>query len=401
MKIAWIGPYDINSIVHRMDQPFAAPFHPATWVRNAGRALVRHSDAELHLLMHDKRFAKDWRFTEDGIHFHLFHTPVPQIPRPLALYQLDRWKYMNELKLIRPDIVHGHGTENLYSYIAITSGFPAVISIQAIISELFRQYRRMSRQYFEHFVVQFIERHTIRRASHVILKAPFAEPFVRKYNPTVKTHLLENIVHESYFQATRDPGKKVKNIVFVGTLTNTKGVEELIQAFHRLAAEFEEIELHLVGNGTDTYVKTVLKPLIQNGAGKGRIILRGVLSAVQIVELFSETLMSVLPSYFDTSPNVVAEAQVAGVPVIGTNVGGIPFMISKDDTGLIVPVRDVDALTDAMRSYLNHPEIASRHAALGQERARQRFGEERFVKSLLQIYAEVVPNVAPPSWKEY
>ena len=390
MKIAWIGPYDINSIKHRIDQQFDKSFHPATWIRNAANALVEVPGIELHILMHDKRFKKDYRFMENGIHFHLFSTPLPFIPRPLALYQLDRWKYYKELETIKPDIVHGHGTENLFSYVAVTSGYPHVISIQAIIAHLVKEYKRISRRMLEHLVVQYIERYTVGKAQNFIIKAPFAESFIREHNSSAPVYLLENIIHERYFEISRNQNTINRKIVFVGTLINTKGVEELIDAFHVLARGFADIELHLIGSGTNSYVNNVLHPLALNGNGKNRIFFRGQLPADKIAEIFSEATMLVLPSYFDTSPNVIAEAMVSGVPVIGTDVGGIPFMVNHNETGLVVPLRNAESLINAMKLYLSDSGFAEKIGKNGQLKARLRFGSKRFVDQLLSIYGSII-----------
>jgi glycosyltransferase involved in cell wall biosynthesis len=394
LRVAWVSPPDVHSVAQRLEGIDASAFHAATWIRNATRALARHTDIELHIVSHEKRFPKDYRFEEGGVHYHYLHAPLPQVPRPVALYQLDRWKYYRELDAIKPDLVHGQGTENLFSYIAVTSGYPAVISVQAIISHLFRQYRRVSRRYFEHAIVQFIERYTIRRARHLIIKAPFVESFVRSLNPDARLYLLENIIHEAFFAVRRELGRQRNRVVFVGTLINTKGVEELVGAFQRVASEFPSLELHLVGTGTHAYVDGVLKPLIASGPAAGRVTLHGQLSSERIAALFGQASMLVLPSYSDTSPNVIAEALVAGVPVIGTDVGGIPYMIEHDRTGLLVPVRDVDSLAAAMRRYLQNEALAEEHARRGSDRARARYGEERFVRSLMEIYAEVLNSAS-------
>lgn len=393
MRVAWIGPYDVTSVAHRMDQPFAVPFHPATWIRNAALAFADHPDVELHVLMHHKQFVRDYRFVEQGIHFHLFRAPLPMIPRPLVLYQLDRWKFYRELQNIKPDIVHGHGTENLFSYVAVTSGYPNVVSIQAIISLLLKQYRRLSRRAFEHFLVQFVERLTVRRGKNFIIKAPFAEEFIRRLNPSARIFLLENIIHEAFFGVERRNGNGGKKIIFVGTLINTKGVEELVRAFHEIVSDHADLELHLIGTGTESYVRNVLRPLINRGTG--RIVLRGQLSSDQLAAELKDAAMLILPSYFETSPNVVAEAMVAGTPVIGTDVGGIPFMIKHGETGQIVPVRNVSRLAEAMKTYVDVPEVAEQYAERAKQAARSRYGKQRYVETLLEIYRSVLDHEPP------
>ena len=388
MRIAWVSPYDVMSLAHRMDQEFPKPFHPATWLRNGALGLVEQPGIELHVLSHDKRFIRDYHFTDKGIHFHFFRTAIPQIPRPVALYQLDRWKFYRALKEIKPDVVHGHGTENLFSYVAVTSGYPHVISIQSIISTMVWQYRRLSRRALEHFIVQFVERYTVRRAQNFIIKAPFAEPFVRRLNPTAPIHLLENIVNDVFFGVQRRAPSGRRKIIFIGILITIKGVEELIQAFNKIAPEYPDVDLHLFGTGTDAYVSGVRKPLCR--ANADRIFFRGQVPSAQIAREFEDASMLVLASYNDTSPNVVSEAMVAGLPVIGSNVDGIPFMITHDKTGQIVPVHDVEKLAAAIRRYLDDPALADRYSSAAREEGRRRYGKARYVETLLAIYDSVI-----------
>jgi glycosyltransferase involved in cell wall biosynthesis len=407
LRVAWVGPFDIEAIAHRVPQSFTSRFHPATWIRNAALALAGHPDVELHVLSHDKRFERDYTFEERGIRFHLLHAPIPAVPRPLALYQLDRWRYYRALREIAPDIVHGHGTENAYSYVTVTSGFPHVISIQAIIRDLVRQYRRVSRRMLEHLIVRGVERYTVRRAANVIIKAPFAEAFVRSLNPRASLFLLENIVHEAYFAVERDQAAIGPRVLFVGTIIQTKGVEELIRAFHHIAGRVPGASLELIGTGDEAYVRNVVRPLADSGPGAARIRFLGQRSSAEIAREFQTAAMLVLPSCFDTSPNVVAEAMVAGLPVIGTDVGGIPFMIRDGETGRVVPLRDERALVDAIAGYLDDRPLACRHGELARAEGRARWTRERFVDRLLAIYQEIVTRTpssttcsgrsAPPS----
>ena len=390
MKIAWIGPYDINSISHRIDQKFDKPFHPATWIKNAANALVKIPGIELHILMHDKRFKKDYRFTENGIHFHLFKTPLAFIPRPLALYQLDRWKFYKELAIIKPDIVHGHGTENLFSYVAVTSGYPNVISIQAIIKNLIKEYPRKTRQYYEHLIVQFVETFTIKNARNIIIKAPFSEKYVKEINPSAKVTLIENIVNQQYFKVTRKVNQDKKSLLFIGSVSALKGIEELISAFELISKKVLDIELYIVGVGEHSYIENRIKPMIEKFSNSDKIKLLGHKTIPQIAELLSSADMLVLPSYSDTSPNVVAEAMAAGVPVVGTNVGGIPFMIDDNETGLVVPVRNYVALAEAILKILGNKEMAQNMSLNAKRRSQSRYGEDSFTKKILNLYNEII-----------
>ncbi len=68
----------------------------------------------------------------------------------------------------------------------------------------------------------------------------------------------------------------------------------------------------------------------------------------------------VLSSAWEGSPNVILEAMAAAVPVVATDVGGVPELVRSGETGYVVPPRDARALADAMRFLMTRPVAARR-----------------------------------------
>ncbi len=95
----------------------------------------------------------------------------------------------------------------------------------------------------------------------------------------------------------------------------------------------------------------------------------------------------VVPSRAESMPYIVLEAAAAGMPLLASNVGGIPEITAGTDTPLMPP-GDVDALTRAMQGYLDAPEAAKARAARLRAAVGERFTVARAASEVLAFYAE-------------
>ena len=99
----------------------------------------------------------------------------------------------------------------------------------------------------------------------------------------------------------------------------------------------------------------------------------------------------VLPSLAEGTPNGVIEAMAHGIPVIASNVGGIPDIIDAD-SGILVPPGDATALADAMATLANDPKRRNEMGAAARERHQKLFAPTVVVPLLLHVYDRVTGN---------
>lgn len=97
----------------------------------------------------------------------------------------------------------------------------------------------------------------------------------------------------------------------------------------------------------------------------------------------------ILPTVYESFGRVFVEAMAAGVPTIGTRVGGVPEIIDDGRTGLLVPVDDPLRAAQAMRDLLDHPEKAAALATSGRQSARSRFSLQTHVEQMLKVFEKV------------
>ncbi len=100
--------------------------------------------------------------------------------------------------------------------------------------------------------------------------------------------------------------------------------------------------------------------------------------------------MLVVPSrWYENAPYVVLEAMAAGVPVIASNIGGLPELVRDGETGVLVPPRDAHALANSIEMLYSDPSRARALGAHAQEIVRSEYGPKRYYQHLIGIYKDL------------
>jgi glycosyltransferase involved in cell wall biosynthesis len=137
----------------------------------------------------------------------------------------------------------------------------------------------------------------------------------------------------------------------------------------------------LIGDGEE---RPKLEEQIREAGLESNFVFLGRRSDVP--ELLACCDLSVLPSEAEGLPNSVLEAMAAGLPVIATCVGGNPEIIVDGINGLLVPPQDEQALAEAILRILQDAHLGRRLSQAGQERVRAKFGFDRLLAELKQLY---------------
>jgi glycosyltransferase involved in cell wall biosynthesis len=364
--------------------------HPSTPLVNLARHIATEPGIDLHLLSLHPHLAADCHFSENGCNYHLLRGGRFSL-QLLTQYRLDRRKLVAELIRLRPDVVQAFGTEGPYGYAAVTSPFPNVVYLQGIVSELVRQARQAyNLDWVRLFMSQFVERYVVRRGKYFIAESRFSADFVRSQNPSASILMFPNLIRTEFFGVERSVIGLETDITFVGRVTESKGIFDLVEAFSELHGDFPDIRLKLIGPTDDEAERLRIERKLQQLNIGQFVLLAGMQSSEYIVRELESALMMVYPTHLDTSPNSVFEAMVAGVPVIATRVGGIPDMIEHNATGVLVAPRDPTALAQAMRFLLQNPDERRRLGDNARRVIRDRLDPGKTLQSLTDYYSDIV-----------
>jgi glycosyltransferase involved in cell wall biosynthesis len=145
----------------------------------------------------------------------------------------------------------------------------------------------------------------------------------------------------------------------------------------------------VVGEGPPAYLAE-LKRRAQEIGVDGSIDWLGFKTAAEIAALHTRSALLIHPSHLDNSPNSVAEAMASGLPVIASNVGGIPSMIEHNRTGLLVAPRNHRELAQAMIALLRSRSERVRLAGAAKEVALARHLPGYVAEQTLHVYRDVL-----------
>lgn len=151
---------------------------------------------------------------------------------------------------------------------------------------------------------------------------------------------------------TRSPEEPLQ-LLFVGALAITKGVDVLIRACQILKARGLNFSLDIIGVGP---MESDLQKQAATAGLNGSVRFLGREYRHKLAEHYTSSDIVCVPSLSDPLPTVVLEALASGTPVIGSDVGGIPFMVEDQSNGLVVSPSDPDALASAIAGLCNDRE---------------------------------------------
>jgi len=154
-----------------------------------------------------------------------------------------------------------------------------------------------------------------------------------------------------------------KIILSVGRLEEVKGFEYSIKAFALIAQNFPNLTYIIAGDGS---YRNSLQNQINTAHLETRIILVGLKSDDEITDLYNKSLLLLAPSIRASNGSeegqglVIQEAEMAGLPVIGTLTGGIPDGIIDGKTGFLVPEKDPEAIADKISQIASDNDLRKR-----------------------------------------
>jgi glycosyltransferase involved in cell wall biosynthesis len=225
---------------------------------------------------------------------------------------------------------------------------------------------------------------TLRGARRVVVLSDEWQGWLRTLDPTLPTEVLPNPVPPAPIGAAAVARSDEPSVLFLGRLQAAKGVPELIAAFAEVRRVLPGARLVLCGEGDRAAVHAQLAALQLLGA----VDCPGWVEGRAKRALLASSWVFALPSHHEGVPVGMLEAMAAGLPAVGTPVGGVPGLVSESGGGLLVPVGDTPALAQALLTLLTDRPLAARLGAQGLRYVQAHNGLDVVERRLAALHAQ-------------
>jgi len=294
------------------------------------------------------------------------------------------------VKTYQIDIVHAHEVKSdVIAYLAARSyPVPIVTTLHGWIGNNFKD-----RLFIK------LDKRVVRGFDRVIaVSRRIEEELLAAGVPGERLRMVHNaIVVERYQRIGRRGalaeilGRSIPSpvIASIGRLSPEKGHADLIDAIGIVSSRGQKVSLVLIGDGPE---RPKLNHQINALGLQGTVHLPGYVQEPQ--RLLEEIDLMVLPSHTEGLPNAALEALLMEVPVLATEVGGTPEVISDRETGRLVPASSPECLAEGILEFLAVPESWKQMASRGKDMVKMNFDFRARTRKLEAIYDEMMKELA-------
>jgi glycosyltransferase involved in cell wall biosynthesis len=339
---------------------------------------------EIHILSCTQQPMSSPPKLADNIWFHSLH--VPKIGWLRTGYAGCIRAVRKKLREIQPDIVHAQGTERDCAMSAVFQNIPKILTIHGNIRAITKLHRYSPLSFW--WIQSQLEAFCLPRFAGVICISKYTQQQVSDL--ARKSWLLPNAAETLFFEprpSAVDPSAPPLVLV-VANVDGRKNQNALIQALDPLAHKLKFIVKFFGRCGEDSYGKE-FRSLIE---ARPWCSWGGMISREKLRDEFARATTLFLPTREDNCPMVVLEAQASGVPVIASNVGGVPDLVEDGVTGLLTNPDLPSTMPIALEKILSDKALARRLAEGGSKQALACYHPNVIATGHLKIYEEVLSS---------
>lgn len=314
------------------------------------------------------------------IHRDVDVVELPSVGR--ISYALTGRRVRELVKSRSPDLVHSHSAGGYALMGRLSGGRPWLVSLYG--ADIYEYPDRSP-------LHRSIQRYLLERTDQLLATShAMADRMQRIYSSLPRPVVTPFGVDTDLFSPSRLK-RDVTDAVSIGIVKKLEpvyGIDILLKAFDELVGKHGEgIEMHVVGDGSD---RERLLSMRECSSCPSQIHFHGAIPNPEVPEVLRDLDIFVVSSRRESFGVAAVEASSAGLPVVATDVGGLPEVVDHEETGIVVPPEDVDALSAAIDRLIENPAERRKLGSAGRRKVEEHYDWDENVTRMIDIYERIL-----------
>jgi glycosyltransferase involved in cell wall biosynthesis len=414
MKVLWFSNTPASG-----DQLLGDKAERGGWLKSLDKVLKDHVD--LHVAFYYPKFFEYFEF--NNVHYYpiSFKNWKIDIVKKLLHFPTNENKiideYLKVIDLVKPDIIHIHGSESNYLKIQDKTNIPIVLSIQGNFNGYLRQYtsslnlmdlsyspsiykkgikkfliqENLKKEYFKTTYKANIERNNLLNLQNVIGRTDWDNRISRVLSPNSIYYHNDEILRDGFYDNDWLPNQNEKLIIHTTGGSNVyKGILTICETIVELNKLEINFEWNLFGINNEDHLIDIIKRKMGNSFPTKNIKFRGSVNENELIDYLKKSDLFVQASHAENSPNSLCEAMILGLPCIATFAGGTGSLLKDGEDGILIQDNDPFAMAGAILELANNKDLAIKYGQSARIKALNRHNKDKIVKDLINIYRNII-----------
>lgn len=344
---------------------------------------LKKENIEVEVISFNENEDKQREYFADNILVHSF--PIN--------YRLESFRWLKDTikvnEIVRKsnaDIIHMHETTFVHSLRVLFNKKPKILNVHGLIKvEIeFRQSNTLKRKYRlwrENKIENFILKHS----KNIIVDTEYVKKSILPYT-NANVYVIPIGIDDSFFSIQDKP---IKNkLISVGVINQRKGYLGILKAIKIVKEKFNDISYEIIGNVNDKEYYFQLTKFINENNLQENVKIFNNLSNEEVKEKLSKANIFILNSQEESQGIAICEAMACGKPIIASNRGGIPNVVSEKE-GFLFGYDDFENIAKTIINLIENENLRNELSKNAKEKAKN-YSWQKISKEILKVYKEVL-----------